>query len=85
MQGPLEVIAELLRISGRSWLQVNDGSTLTGLQVVVNPECEGYGLIDDGRVATGASVAVIGELTESPGGRQKVRPLAPPSHTLHFI
>ncbi|KAK9844430.1 hypothetical protein WJX74_002376 [Apatococcus lobatus] len=51
--------------------QVNDGSTLSGLQVVVNPDCEGYSLIDDGQVATGASVAVVGELTESPGGRQK--------------
>ncbi|KAK9847378.1 hypothetical protein WJX84_006439 [Apatococcus fuscideae] len=55
-----------------SFIEVNDGSTLSGLQVVVNPDCEGYSLIDDGQVATGASVAVVGELTESPGGRQKV-------------
>lgn len=60
-------------------MQVNDGSTLSGLQIVVNPECEGYGLIEDGQVATGASVAVIGELTESPGGRQKASPSPGPS------
>ena len=58
---------------GSTLVQVNDGSTLSGLQIIVNPECEGYSLIEDGQVATGASVAAVGELTESPGGRQKVR------------
>lgn len=66
-------------------MQVNDGSTLSGLQVVVNLECEGYSLIDDGQVATGASVAVIGELTESPGGRQKVRPQSPPTKAFDLL
>ena len=63
---------------------MNDGSTLSGLQVVLNPECEGYSLIEDGQVATGASVAVVGELTESPGGRQKARPLPGPSRHMPF-
>ncbi len=54
-------------------VQVNDGSTLSGLQVILNPDCDGYNLIEDGLVATGASVAAVGELTESPGGRQTVR------------
>lgn len=52
--------------------QVNDGSTLSGLQVVVQPEVPGYELLDNGTINTGAAVRVQGELVESPGRNQKV-------------
>ena len=55
-------------------LQLNDGSTLAGLQVIVQPDAEGANLLEEGSVSTGAAVAVAGELVTSPGGKQKVRP-----------
>ncbi|GAQ84976.1 Aspartyl/Asparaginyl-tRNA synthetase class IIb [Klebsormidium nitens] len=55
-----------------AFMQVNDGSNLSGLQVVIHPEAAGYDKIQDGTVATGAAVAVEGELVESLGGKQKV-------------
>lgn len=58
--------------SGCCWWQVNDGTTLAGLQVVVQPEVPGYGLLEDGTVNTGAAVRVQGDLVESPGKGQKV-------------
>ncbi len=54
-------------------LQVNDGSTLTGLQVLVDPDAAGYRLVDNGSINTGAAVRVQGELVESPGRGQKVK------------
>ena len=52
--------------------QVNDGSTLSGLQVVVQPEVPGYDLLENGTINTGAAVRVQGQLVESPGRNQKV-------------
>ena len=52
--------------------QVNDGSTLSGLQVVVQPEVPGYDLLENGSINTGAAVRVQGQLVESPGRNQKV-------------
>lgn len=45
---------------------------LSGLQVVIDLECEGYSLIEDGKIHTGAAVCAHGELVSSPGGKQKV-------------
>ncbi len=55
-----------------SFVEVNDGSSMSGLQVVVQPECEGYAVVSEGGVGTGASVAVRGEVVASPGGKQAV-------------
>ncbi|CAM6128902.1 unnamed protein product [Calypogeia fissa] len=55
-----------------SFVEVNDGSTLSNLQVVVNSDAEGYDTIESGLVTTGASVAVEGELIASVGSKQKV-------------
>lgn len=52
---------------------MNDGSTISGIQIVVLPEASGFNLIANGDINTGAAVAVYGELVESPGGKQKVR------------
>ena len=56
-----------------SFLEVNDGSSLESIQVVVDAGVDGYEEI--GQMATGASVCVEGKLVESPG-RQKWELLA---------
>ena len=53
-------------------LQVNDGSTLSGLQVLVEPDTEGYCLVDNNTINTGSAVRVQGELVESPARGQLV-------------
>ena len=52
-----------------SFLEVNDGSCLKGLQCVVDGQCAGFGELR--RATTGASVAVQGELVPSPGKEQR--------------
>ena len=52
--------------------QINDGSTLASLQVILDQSVDGYQLVEEGRISTGAAVTVSGTLVESPGGKQKV-------------
>ncbi len=52
-----------------SFLEVNDGSSLKGLQCVLDAACEGYGEVK--RAVTGAAVAVRGELVPSLGKEQR--------------
>src|SRR5947208_6194589 len=54
---------------GFSFLELNDGSCLTGLQVVVDAGTPGYA--DIARFTTGASAGVIGNLVPSPAAGQK--------------
>jgi asparaginyl-tRNA synthetase len=49
-----------------AFVELNDGSTLSNLQVVVDPSLSGYA-----QLSTGASAAVTGTLVESPGQKQK--------------
>lgn len=51
-----------------SFIEVNDGSCLQGIQVIVDAGIPGSENIS--KMATGASVSVIGELIESPGKGQ---------------
>ena len=54
---------------GFSFLEINDGSCLKNIQVIVD---EGTGAADElKQISTGASVAVEGALVESPGKGQK--------------
>ena len=54
-----------------SFLDINDGSSMTGLQVIADAKIEGY--VDAmKRITTGASVVVTGTLAESPGKGQRV-------------
>jgi asparaginyl-tRNA synthetase len=54
-----------------SFVEVNDGSSMTGLQVVLNQDLPGYG--DYVRqLNTGASVEVDGVLVASPGKGQRI-------------
>src|SRR5213594_1510578 len=56
---------------GFSFIELNDGSCLANLQVVVDANVPGYHeTIKD--VTTGAGIAVIGEIKDSPGSRQRV-------------
>eukprot|EP00873_Tetraselmis_striata_P002684 jgi/Tetstr1/422948/TSEL_013727.t1 len=53
-----------------AFMEVTDGSSLNGLQVVLKPETQGWELLQDGAFATGASVVARGEIVASPGGKQ---------------
>jgi asparaginyl-tRNA synthetase len=54
-----------------AFLEVNDGSCMKNLQVIVDAKIDNYSEIVE-KVTTGASVAATGELVESPGKGQTV-------------
>src|SRR2546423_5192379 len=84
---------------GFSFLELNDGSCLSGLQVVVDAAVPGYSEI--ARFTTGASAVVTGNLVPSPAAGQKWElpatqielvgeadasyPLQKKGHTLEFL
>ena len=57
--------------AGLSFIELNDGSCLSSLQLVVPGDLEGWA-DEVGRVTTGASLRVFGTLKESPGQGQRV-------------
>ncbi|ROQ89527.1 asparagine--tRNA ligase [Desulfosoma caldarium] len=61
--------------AGISFLEVNDGSCLTNLQVVLERDRPNLAALVE-RLTTGSSVEVRGTLTPSPGKRQSVELLA---------
>ncbi|MBW4445158.1 MAG: asparagine--tRNA ligase [Plectolyngbya sp. WJT66-NPBG17] len=56
---------------GFSFIEVNDGSSMAGLQVVINQDVPGYETSLK-RISTGASVEVSGVLVPSPGKGQRI-------------
>ncbi|MEO1444825.1 MAG: asparagine--tRNA ligase [Cyanobacteria bacterium J06635_11] len=54
-----------------TFIEVNDGSAMSGLQVIAGEEIDGYAE-SMARISTGASVAISGTLAESPGKGQRV-------------
>jgi asparaginyl-tRNA synthetase len=54
-----------------SFVEVNDGSSMAGLQTVVNQDVPGYAETIK-RVNTGASVEIVGTLVESPAKGQRI-------------
>jgi len=83
-----------------SFIEVNDGSTPKGIQIVAQAELESYGEVD--KLVTGSAVAVRGTIVESPGKGQKFEvkatevelvgdcsgaeyPLQKKRHTLEFL
>lgn len=52
-----------------SFIEVNDGSTFSSLQVVATPDIPNYSSIV-AQISTGASVSVTGTIVESPGEKQ---------------
>jgi len=55
---------------GFSFLEINDGSCVDSLQVVVDASVPGAA--DLPKMSTGAAVAVVGDLVASPGGEQSL-------------
>ena len=53
-------------------MEVNDGSSLSGIQAVVTADATGAELLADGAITTGAAVVVHGVVVESPWGKQAV-------------
>ena len=85
---------------GVAFVQINDGSTLADLQIVVDASCPDYGLVNS--LTTGCSVSAYGALQESPGRGQRYEivadslellggadpeeyPLQKKRHTLEFL
>jgi len=83
-----------------AFIDLTDGSSMAGLQVVIDPQTEGFSLLNE--VHTGCSVAVEGKLVDSPGQGQKFElkasrlallgaadpetyPIQKKKHTLEFL
>ncbi|MGL6338781.1 MAG: asparagine--tRNA ligase [Waterburya sp.] len=58
-------------LKGFAFVEVNDGSSLTGLQAVLDANLPNYEELLK-QLATGAAVAIVGKLVESPGKGQKI-------------
>jgi asparaginyl-tRNA synthetase len=56
---------------GFSFLEINDGSSLPGLQIIVPGELENY-QSEVLHLTIGSAVSIVGELVESPGSGQAV-------------
>ena len=56
---------------GFSFIELNDGSCLNNLQIIVDNSVENYEA-DVLKLTTGSSVSIEGKLVESPGKGQKV-------------
>ena len=54
-----------------TFIEVNDGSSMSGLQVIASEEIPDYDVHME-RIGTGASVEISGVLAESPGKGQRV-------------
>ncbi|PLY01223.1 MAG: asparagine--tRNA ligase, partial [Desulfuromonas sp.] len=67
-------VRSLRRGKGVAFVALNDGSCFATLQVVFTPELENYAAA--AKVGTGACLAVIGELVESPAAGQALELLA---------
>ena len=53
-----------------SFVELNDGSSLKGVQVVAPSEIGSYGVVED--LTTGCAISVVGEVVESPAKGQSV-------------
>lgn len=54
-----------------SFIEINDGSTLSGIQIIADCDLDDYeNLIE--QLSTGCSISVTGTLKESPGGKQSI-------------
>ncbi len=59
---------------GVTFIALNDGSSLNGIQVVVGPEVINFDAVS--RLGTGSSLAVVGTLVESPAAGQQFELMA---------
>ncbi|NOQ42422.1 MAG: asparagine--tRNA ligase, partial [Desulfuromusa sp.] len=61
-------VRSIRRGKGVAFITLNDGSCFASLQIVLNPELQNYEAV--AKVGTGASLAVTGQLVESPAAGQ---------------
>lgn len=54
-----------------SFIEVNDGSTLSNLQIIVESSLPDYERVTS-QISTGASICIKGKITKSPGAKQAV-------------
>src|SRR5437867_3708889 len=54
-----------------TFIEINDGSTFSNLQIVLDPTLDAYENIAV-HVTTGASVIITGQVVESPGQNQNI-------------
>ncbi len=54
---------------GFSFLEINDGSCLSNLQVIADADIQNYEVLEN--LGTGSAVAITGDVVESPGKGQK--------------
>ena len=105
-----ELIGQNIRVSGWvrtvrrqktfSFIEVNDGTSLRGVQVIANATLDSYGVAD--ALTTGAAVTIDGDVVASPASEQSVElqatnvelvgecpsatyPLQKKRHTLEFL
>lgn len=62
-------IRTLRESKGFSFIELNDGSCLSNIQIIVDSDLDHYK--DIAKLTTGAAVSISGELVESPGKGQK--------------
>lgn len=55
---------------GMAFIDLNDGSAISGMQAVVNEGSAAWEVANSGSVSTGAALRVKGKLVASPGGKQ---------------
>ena len=55
---------------GMAFIDLNDGSAISGMQAVVNEGSAAWDALNAGGVSTGAALRVKGKLVASPGGKQ---------------
>lgn len=84
-----------------TFIEINDGSTFTNLQIVATPDVPGYAALIN-QLSTGSSVSVKGTIVESPGEKQnlelqathitiigkcdpEIYPLQKKKHTFEFL
>lgn len=54
-----------------TFIEINDGSTLSNFQIIANPDLPNYQTIM-GQLSTGVSVSIVGTIVESPGEKQSL-------------
>jgi asparaginyl-tRNA synthetase len=93
-------VRSVRRSQNMAFIDLVDGSSITGLQVVLEPSCESYSLLE--RLHTGCAITARGTLVESPAKGQRFElkaeeiellgeadpesfPIQKKKHTLEFL
>ncbi|CAH9144271.1 unnamed protein product [Cuscuta epithymum] len=58
--------------SSITFIEINDGSSLSNMQCVMSSDAEGYDQVENGLILTGASLWIQGTIVRSQGSKQKI-------------